>query len=135
MSVSIVCGVDGSDESLAAAAVAGRLAERIGARLVLGQVVKPTTTFTYRHQVRTRAYDVEEEAPARLRVELAPPAAALDRSADEEHAELIVVGTHGRGPFASALLGSTSARLAAFASGPVVVIPLGSHFESTKQPT
>jgi nucleotide-binding universal stress UspA family protein len=50
-------------------------------------------------------------------------ASALNRSAVEEDAELLVVGTHGRGPLASVLLGSTAAQLAASASRPVAVVP------------
>ena len=40
MNKSIVCGVDGSTDSEAALAVAARLADRLGARLVLANVVE-----------------------------------------------------------------------------------------------
>jgi nucleotide-binding universal stress UspA family protein len=40
MKKAIVCGVDGSTDSDPALAVAARLAERVGARLVLANVVE-----------------------------------------------------------------------------------------------
>jgi nucleotide-binding universal stress UspA family protein len=54
---------------------------------------------------------VVEGEPARVLVELA------------EHAELLVVGTRGRGGFAGLLLGSVSQRCAERSPCPVVVVP------------
>lgn len=71
---------------------------------------------------------------AEIRIELGDAASVLDRSAADERAALIVVGTHGRGRLASALVGSTSARLAALGSRPVVVVPQASHSEVQATP-
>lgn len=49
------------------------------------------------------------------------PAAVLRD--ETEHAQLTVVGTRGRGGFATAMLGSTSAGVVSHASGPVMVVP------------
>ena len=52
-------------------------------------------------------------------VEAGPAEALVDAAAD---AELLVVGNRGRGNFAAALLGSTSAKVADSAPCPVVVV-------------
>ncbi|RSM49355.1 hypothetical protein DMB66_45145 [Actinoplanes sp. ATCC 53533] len=61
-----------------------------------------------------------------LRVELdtiiGNPAPMLLAAAEEEDTELLVVGSRGRGGFASLLLGSVSRRVAAHAPCPVVVV-------------
>lgn len=51
------------------------------------------------------------------------PAEALVNAA--AGADLLVVGTHGRGPLAGAVLGSVSAACAAHARCPVMVVPAG----------
>lgn len=61
---------------------------------------------------------------AGLRAETAADAAdGLRRVAAAENAEFLVVGSRGRGPAKSALLGSTSSELVAEAPCPVVVVP------------
>ena len=52
MSSSIVCGVDGSDESLTAAAVAARLCERLGTTLLLAHAYEASTTFPYGNEAQ-----------------------------------------------------------------------------------
>ena len=47
MCSSIVCGIDGSHESLTAAAVAARLCQRLGATLILAHSYEASTTFPY----------------------------------------------------------------------------------------
>ena len=89
----IVCGIDGSVSSLAATAVAIGLAASFGTRL---------------HCVQ-----VDDDDPARR----------LAAIATRERALAIVVGARGQGAAAWALLGSTSSRLAATASRPVVIVP------------
>ena len=55
----------------------------------------------------------------------APTADGLVEKAAEVHADLIVVGTHRRGPLLRALLGSVSRRVVDRAPCPVLVVPNG----------
>jgi nucleotide-binding universal stress UspA family protein len=123
MGGSIVCGVDGSADSQAALGVAGRLAERLEARLVLAHVAElalvpyaavggmraggiapqPMTLATRDHQeeARAAARTAAEHGlrDAERRVVVGFPAERLADLADDEDAELIVVGSRGRGRF------------------------------------
>ncbi len=152
MKKSIVCGVDGSADSEAALAVAARLADRVGARLVLANVVEPVQSpyATARaigpgiiarapiddvlgEQVRAGERLLEEIAEqanvetAEKRVVSGFPAERLADLADEEDAELIVVGSRGRGAFKAAFLGSVSTSLIGVARCPVLVVPPGAR--------
>ena len=151
MDTSIVCGVDGSPDSAAALAVAARMAERLGARLVLAHVAEPVLTpyahaspfggMTMAGPLATQEQTaVQEETAARLleqaaaaagvadaeqRVAIGLPAERLAEIADEEEAELIVVGSRGRGAFKAAFLGSVSNSLVGVARCPVLIVPPG----------
>jgi nucleotide-binding universal stress UspA family protein len=117
MSASIVCGVDGSPDSQAALEVAARLSARLGLRLVIAHVAEPAyipypaaarfSGMVGRHAVMEEAKS-EEEAAERLlehivvaagftdaerRVVVGVPAERLADLADDEDAELIVVGS------------------------------------------
>jgi nucleotide-binding universal stress UspA family protein len=150
MSGSIVCGVDGSADSQAALGVAARLAERLEARLVLAHVAEvPVAPLAavggmgprIASQPLTLATrDEQEEAGARLleqiaaelglgdadrRVVVGFPAERLADLADDEDADLIVVGSRGRGRFKAAFLGSVSNSLVGVARCPVLIVPPG----------
>jgi nucleotide-binding universal stress UspA family protein len=152
MARSIVCGVDGSADSEAALAVAAEMAERLGARLVLANVVEhvhstyaavgpmgPGTVAraplgdVLAEQVRAAERLLEEiveqagvEA-TELRVVSGFAAQRLADLADEEGAELIVVGSRGRGALKAAFLGSVSTTLSGIARCPVLVVPPGAR--------
>lgn len=149
MGTSIVCGLDGSPDSRAALDVAAKLSARLGSRLVLAHVAEVA------HVPYAAAYplggtsgpaavamDVEAEkeagerlleevavaaglADAERRVEMGVPAERLADLADEEDAELIVVGSRGRGAFKAAFLGSVSNSLVGVARCPVLIVPPG----------
>jgi nucleotide-binding universal stress UspA family protein len=152
MERSIVCGVDGSEDSKAALAVASDLADRLGARLVLANVVEyshaPYATVGPRgpgvvpqaplrdvlgEQLQAAHGLVErmaEEANLETAERRVVPGFAAERLADladEEDAELIVVGSRGRGAFRAAFLGSVSTSLVGIARCPVVVVPPGAR--------
>ena len=147
MKNAIVCGVDGSPESQAALGYAMDLAERLGTRLVLAHVVEPTpatvaavgrdagrmpstfATMSEREAEGERLLDEVAEAAgsdhAEQRVVTGLPAERLADLADDEGAQLIVVGSRGRGPLRSALLGSVSTSVIGLARCPVLVVPPG----------
>jgi nucleotide-binding universal stress UspA family protein len=150
METSILCGVDGSADSEAALGVARRLADRLDARLVLANVVEPIPgpsgtvgTIGFGNVARTALTDevgervrgaerLLEEMAERLNLRTADrrviagfAAERLADLADEETAELIVVGSRGRGAFKAAFLGSVSTSLIGVARCPVLVVPAG----------
>ena len=141
----IVCGVDGSEQARHAASAALRLAERLGARLTLVHVT-PTRTVvpvdgfpmgvdpsTYPRS-RDLAFSEAEAAFDSLSAEVAAagverevrlgePAAVLAQVAADIGADLIVVGSRGRGAWRSAVLGSVSSDVARLAPCPVMIVP------------
>jgi nucleotide-binding universal stress UspA family protein len=60
-------------------------------------------------------------------VEIGSPLAELVRVAREENADLLIAGTHGRGPVAHILLGSIAERLVRKAPCPVLIVRTGEH--------
>lgn len=139
MQHSIVCGVDGSQVSRSAVQVAARLAEALDLRLVLAHAAEERSTFPYRDRrlgelQRRRAIedgqrlldDVATELSgvrAETRVVLGAAVESLSALCREASAELMIVGSRGRGPLKAAVLGSVSARLASTAECPVLVVP------------
>ena len=139
MQHSIVCGVDGSTSSRSAAQVAARLARTLDLRLVLAYATENRPTFPYRDPrlgelQRRRAIEdgqrlleaVAAELPGvvpETRVVFAPPVEGLHDLGAGEGAELMIVGSRGRGRLSAALLGSVSRRLASTADCPVLVVP------------
>jgi nucleotide-binding universal stress UspA family protein len=141
----IVCGVDGSEQARHAASAALRLAERLGAQLTLVHVTPTRTvvpidsfpmgvdpsTYPRSHELAfseaeaafdSLAADVAA-ADAEREVRLGEPAVVLAEVAHDLGAELIVVGSRGRGAWRSAILGSVSGDLARLAPCPVMIVP------------
>ena len=140
----IVCGVDGSGHAVTAAQVAGRLAERLGARLLVVHARQNVQAVVSYRGARTstppvtgqpdavrrqaervvaealEAVDVDVEANGV--VEPGTPAAVLAAVADREDARLIVIAARGMGAVRAAFLGSVTTTLAASATRPVVVL-------------
>jgi nucleotide-binding universal stress UspA family protein len=149
MAASIVCGVDGSPGSQAALRVAAGLADQLGITLILAHVaelahVPYAAAYPFGGlagaTVMTEETDSEKEAAARLlervaveaglgdaerRVEIGHPAERLADLADEEDADLIVVGSRGRSALKAAFLGSVSYNLVGIARCPVLIVPAG----------
>jgi nucleotide-binding universal stress UspA family protein len=147
MKRSIVCGVDGSVDSQDALAVANDLAARLRLRLIMTYVVEPShapyagvAALGAMPRLPLSTTEQQEEAGTRLLVELSAamgleqaeqrvvighPAERLADLADEEGAQMIVVGSRGRGAFKAAFLGSVSTTLIGVARCPVLVVPPG----------
>ena len=118
----VLCGIDGSFGSLAAATVASGLAERLGAELIFlqarardwGEPDHPFSRFREAASPHTKVRRI---------VTVAQPVEALRTVAAEERARLVVVGSRGLSPAQSVVLGSTSMELASSSRCPVVVVP------------
>lgn len=133
----IVCGVDDSDGARKDARVADGLARDLGARLVLvhGAPVAPGMMYgvpfdsdAFQRQALEDARRLLGEVAAACesdvseRAELGSPTEVLMRVLEEEHGDLLVVGTRGRGAMRSVLLGSVSHEMLAISPCPVVVV-------------
>jgi nucleotide-binding universal stress UspA family protein len=139
---SILCGVDGSQHARVALRHAVRLARMLGVRLVVAHVVQPPLSSPdvgpTARQLMGMPVDallasgearvdtiLEEEGitDASRRVVLGFPGDRLADLADEEGAQLIIVGSRGRGAVKAALLGSVSNDVIGVARRPVLVVP------------
>ena len=64
----------------------------------------------------------EAGVPARVLLRTGTPAEEIVRVADEEHAAMIVIGTHGRGGLERMMLGSVADRVIRSATCPVLTV-------------
>lgn len=134
----IVCGVDDSLVAGEALRTAGRLAERLGLRVVAAHAVAPVP-------VRTRPWGPpaagggDELAAGEALLEQVcadsglgdverhvlsgRPAERLAELADEQRAELIVVGSRGHRLLQAAFMGGVASELIGLAPCPVLVVP------------
>ena len=134
----IVLGYDDSDCAKAALDVAVDVAGAFGDRIVVVYAYAPPERVVgveyreHEHALHELGEQATAHAATRLRdadvefeVELVPekPARALLAVAEARAARLIVVGTHGEGPLASALLGSVPQKLVHRSPIPVLVVP------------
>ena len=138
----VLVGVDGSELSLVALDLAADLAGALGAALTVAQVVESVEAFPLGPETAAAA-EGEEEAPDRAAAALEPvvapvrergltvqvrtaegdPAPTLLAMADEVGADLVVVGTRGRGGPGELLLGSVARAVAGAAACPTLVVP------------
>ena len=135
----ILLGSDGSPAALRAATWTASRAAELGAEVVVVHALDPDTQFwrditpdtmtNWRSQLRR---DLESEwcaplrdAGVRFRTCLVegPPAPTLVRAAEDEDADLIVLGLHSGGAFADRLLGNVASKVTHRATRPVVVVP------------
>jgi nucleotide-binding universal stress UspA family protein len=137
----LVVGVDGSDGSRSAMTWTARLAKSTDAEILAVHVLTYNQEFlrdlsldtlrTWRRDLRgeleTGWTDPLRAAGVGYRcllVEDDSPAGGLLAVAVREQADVLVVGTRGRGTMAGRVLGGVSYRLLHHADRPVVVVPL-----------
>jgi nucleotide-binding universal stress UspA family protein len=135
----ILVGVDGSEASAQAADMAGRLAADLGAKLTVVFVRQipavPASPFgvpmdldrywdDQERLASSRAADVLDGLSVawRLEVRTGDPAVQLELGADENGADLVVVGARGHSVAHRLLLGSVSTRLLHHARRPVLIV-------------
>jgi nucleotide-binding universal stress UspA family protein len=141
---SIVCGVDETQHARFALLTAERFARKLGVRLVVvhvaEHVIQPSA-FMNSNTVRLATQDHRETlagldlvkrvirdegvSNAEAKALHGDPAECLADVADEERAEMIVVGSRGLGAFKAVFLGSVSNALIGVARCPVLVVPPG----------
>jgi nucleotide-binding universal stress UspA family protein len=141
---SVVCCIDDSPEARDAARVARGLAARLGFVLVLLHVAHlPTapglSAAPLGHERLAESERKDAEAlldrlirelgiaaeEVRRRVEFGDPAARVLAVCEQEHAEMVVLGSRRHGSLKAALLGSVSTDVAGKAPCIVVIVPPG----------
>lgn len=130
----IAVGFDGSREAQDAVTWTLQLAATTGADVVIVHAVgllehmaNTDVTLELDVTVRKLALKVDfDSARIRWLIEDGDACSVLVRCADEPtNADLLVVGSRGRGAHAGHLLGSTSLQVAERSSIPIVIVPTG----------
>jgi nucleotide-binding universal stress UspA family protein len=134
----IVVGTDGSQHSQRAIRWAADLAAQTGAEIVAVHAVgllvdTPEGLVPNDDTLQDRARHLLEAewtndlraagVPVRCRLEEGGAVTALLRVAEDEAADLVVVGSRGAGGFSELHLGSTSHQVALYADRPVTIVP------------
>ena len=136
----VVVGVDGSERSVEALALADLLGPALRRPVIIvhvhpfGQLSSPVAEGEYERLVRDVAESTLEQAREHLpsvperRMQLvaeSSPAAGLHALAEREGAGLIVVGSSHRSSIGRIVIGGTGESLLSGASAPVAVAPAG----------
>lgn len=122
----ILLGYDGSDDAEKAVDLAISLAEKYEAAIVVCHAFGHMPVNSKPSEVR-RLVNPLVERLSKLGISTlvaipdAVPAQGILAAAEEHHADLIVMGSRGRGTFANLLLGSTSERVLRYAKVPVLI--------------
>jgi nucleotide-binding universal stress UspA family protein len=138
----IVCGVDDTPGAIAALDAAAELSNRLDLRLVLvavadvivdddGRPIESLTTNHAREGARKllRRLGQERELPpgAELRNDIGAPAEALARAAQEERADLLVIGSRKPSLLRPRAAFQLADELSAAAPCPVLVVPFAAR--------
>ena len=134
----ILVAVDGSEHALKAARVAGDLARTMEANLRVVTVYEPLPAYlgepylqraiseglSQAQSILREALDEIGSIPGELQTEIleGSVAEAILAVLETREIDLVVMGTHGRGRLASALLGSQSQKVVQLAPCPVLLM-------------
>lgn len=134
----MVVAYDGSESSHKALAWAVDLAVKLGCGVVVVSVVKPPEFSASIDEVdewyadgakqyaplleKAVAYGEERGITIQTEVLKGHPAESIMRYAGDRRADLIVMGTRGRGGFKSLIIGSVAQKVVTYAKVPVLVV-------------
>ena len=146
----ILLPTDFSDTGADAQEMAVRLAQRLGARLVCLHVVEPAKADADAEIEAQRVAEEERraepalarlahglhlrEVPVEVRSAVGDPHAEIVRVAEREHADFVVIGTHGRGGLTRAILGSVAEQVVRHAPCPVLTVRPGTAAGTARRP-
>jgi nucleotide-binding universal stress UspA family protein len=136
----VVAGFDGSAEALEAVDVAARLRDELGGQLILVEAVRPPVGWSPPGAPMIDWRSIAEEqrvvagrelrealdrigGDAELRVDIGDAGSVLVSVAQDNDADVLVVGSRGWGPLRRIVLGSTSNHVIHHARCPVIVVP------------
>ncbi|MCX8032178.1 MAG: universal stress protein [Thermoleophilia bacterium] len=122
----ILLAYDGSEDSEKAAALAITLAEKFDSTIIVCHAFGHMPQTSKPSEVRRLVNPLVDRLaklgiPTLVAVPDALPAQGILDAAEEHHADLILMGSRGRGTFANLLLGSTSERVLRYAKVPVMI--------------
>jgi nucleotide-binding universal stress UspA family protein len=122
----ILVGYDGSDDSEKAAQLAVELANKFGSTVIICHAFGHMPLTSKPSEVRRLVNPLVERLnkagiTTQVAIPDAVPAQGVLDAAEQNHADLIVLGSRGRGTFANLLLGSTAERVLRYAKVPVLI--------------
>lgn len=123
MKSQIICGIDGSKASLAAAQFAAVLARRLSMRLELLHVSGSADEATQLTRAQALKAQLGGDLSPGIVLHLQTGSPAEQLIAASRGAALLVIGTRGEGALRQALGGSVSAAVTRSAAAPVIVVP------------
>ena len=130
----IICGVDLSDISARALSYAIAVATTHHARLYVVQVSEPEAPEPDLARLREFAAAAASAGVlADVEVRYGSPARELLGATADRHADLLVLGSHGRHGYERVVLGSVTSRILHTASCPVLVVPPGAPAEPSHE--
>ena len=122
----ILLGYDGSEDSEKAAALAVTLAKKFDATIIVCHAFGHMPLTSKPSEVRRLVNPLVErlnklDITTQVAIPDVVPAQGMLEAADEHRADLIILGSRGRGTFANLLLGSTAERVLRYAKVPVLI--------------